>query len=49
MTYNVICLVGGVEQTFTYTGCTDAIDALNKFMADQPDYYDDRNFRIVPA
>lgn len=45
-TYNVICTTPEGERTFTYTDCTDAIDALRKFMVDQPDYYDDRDFRI---
>ena len=49
MTYNVICTTPEGERTFTYTGCTDAFDAVNKFMIDQPDFYDDRNFRVEPA
>ena len=49
MTYNVVCTTAEGPRTFTYTGCTDAMDALNKFMIDQPTFYNDRNFEIQPA
>lgn len=49
MTYHVICLVNQTEQTFIYNDCTDAMDALKKFMSDKPDYYDDNSFRVVPV
>lgn len=49
MTYSVKCLIDGVEQTFTYTDCTDAVDALHKFMQEYPDYDQDRNFVILPV
>jgi len=48
MTYQVICTVNGVDEVFVYTDCTDAMNALHKFIHDHPDYYEDRNFRIVP-
>lgn len=49
MTYNVTCIINDVEQTFTYENCTDAVDALRKFMQEHPDYDQDRNFLIVPV